>query len=218
MKMILFIFISTSFLLEAFPQTNGNEGFNFHFENRKKTGYYNTTQVSMLMGNRQITQQQSFYQTSTRNELQFSPSVTMTNGILSENWATGIGAGFEMFEHHLFPVFLDLRYTSNDNNASPFFALKMGYAFGNLTKKHYDNLSLDYEPFFVTNADFMNHGGFMLNPELGVKIPLSEKVDVLFTVAYRHQKLKTKVNQMSYEWVHKQSLNRLSFGMAFMFR
>jgi hypothetical protein len=206
---------------DAFSQPDVNTG-NFRFENRKKTGYYNTTQIGMLMGTRKIIQQQGFYQTSVRSELQFSPSVTMTHGILGENWATGIGAGFEMFSHNLFPFFLDLRYTPDDNNISPFFALKTGYAFGNLRKKHYANLGLEYEPFYVSDVYFRNYGGLMLHPEIGVKIPLSEKVDVLFTLAYRYQKIKTKVisglSWQNYEWEHKESLNRLSFGMAFMFR
>jgi hypothetical protein len=146
----------------------------------------------------------------------------MTNGTFNENWAKGIGVGFEMFEHYLFPLFADIRYNGQDNDVSPFFALKMGYAFGNFRKKHYSNMSFEYEPYYVTDAYFRNYGGLLLNPEIGVKIPLSEKVDLLFTMAYRHQIIKTKVMQnlgwQNYEWKHKESINRLSFGMAFMFR
>jgi len=67
----------------------------------------------------------------------------------------------------------------------------------------------------------MNHGGFMFHPEMGVKVPLSEKADLLFTVAYRYQRMQTVGTQhygMSYEWRHTEKMNRLSFGLAIMFR
>jgi hypothetical protein len=68
-----------------------------------------------------------------------------------------------------------------------------------------------------------------------VKVPLSGNADLLFTVAYRYQKIKSVVRQpmvyydtMIYdtyssngqfnEWTHKENLNRLSFGIAIMFR
>ena len=221
MKKVLFVILCVFPALCAFPQTNANEAINFGFENRKKEGYYNITQMGMLMGNRKITEQ-TFYVSNTRTQLQFSPSVTMTNGVLINNWAIGIGVGFEIYDHNLFPLFADVRYHFNDSRASPFFALKAGHSFGNFRKKHYDNMSLDYEPYFISDVDFKNYGGLMLQPEMGVKIPLSEKVDILFTVAYRRQKMKTKVtpnsNWYNHVWKHEEAKNRLSFNMAFMFR
>ena len=242
-------------MLDAFPQSNVNEGANIRFENRKKNGYYNTTQISLLMGNQLITEQAPYYYypyydsyasvmlypyssssklyypyyPNTRTELQVSPSVTMTNGYMfNEHWAAGIGVGFEIFDRNSFPFFADIRYTLCDNKVSPFFAVKTGYSFGNFKKKHYDNLYINFDPYYVINADFRNYGGFMLHPEMGVRVPLSENADLLFTVAYRYQKTKSKVRQdinylePSYyyynEWIHKASLNRLSFGVAIMFR
>ena len=63
----------------------------------------------------------------------------------------------------------------------------------------------------------------MLHPEIGVKVPLSGKSDLLFTVAYRHQALKSEVSREygpgNYErWEHKEKLSKLSFGIAIMFR
>ena len=218
-----------------------------NFENRKKKGYFNTTQISMLMGNKQVTERyysypylksissyanydvvsSYYYNYNTRTEMQVSPSVTMTNGYMfNEHWAAGIGLGFEIFDRNHFPFFADIRYTLWDNKISPYFAVKTGYSFGNLKKKHYRNLYFDHEPYHAYNADFRNYGGFMLHPEMGVKVPLSEKADLMFTVAYRYQKIKSKViqdNNYGYgyshdEWEHKASLNRLSFGVAVMFR
>jgi hypothetical protein len=213
MKKIAFIILFISLMPEALAQSV-NEGVDIRFENRKKKGYYNTTQISLLMGNRPIKEynQSNYY---SRTEL-FS-SVTMTNGIFNEQWAAGIGVGYEIFDRNLFPVFIDIRHTLRDNDVSPFFAFKMGYAFSG-SKKHYDNLMLHHQPYYINNAYYKRGGGFMLHPEMGVKIPLSQKADLLFTVAYRYQKTKSTVSQTHRNWEYKESLNRLSFGIAIMFR
>ena len=224
MKKFLFIILSALFILDAFSQSNANEGGSTRFENRKKKGYYNTTQIGLLMGNRKLSEQNSYnyYYNNTRNNMLVSPSVTMTNGYMfNEHWAAGVGFGFEIFEHNLFPVFIDIRYTLRGNDVSPFFAFKMGHAIGNLEKKHYDDLYLDSPPYSLNNAYFRNYGGFMIHPEMGVKFPLTEKADLLFTVGYRYQKIKTTVSQdfgQRYKWNHEVSMNRLSFGAAVMFR
>jgi hypothetical protein len=139
----------------------------------------------------------------------------------NEHWAAGVGAGIEIFDHNLFPVFVDIRRTVRDNDVSPFIALKMGYSFGNFIGKHYDDIYLNYEPFYANDVDFRNHGGIMIHPEMGVKIPLSEKTDLLFTVAYRYQRMKTTISQkygQRTEWGHTAGMNRLSLGTAIMFR
>ena len=211
MKKLVFIILFVSLIFDAFTQS-------INFENRKKEGYYNTTQISLLMGNRPINEYNQGGYYYPRTEM-FS-SVTMTNGIFDEQWATGIGVGFEIFDRNLFPVFIDIRRTLRDNDVSPFFAFKMGHAFGGF-KKHYDNLTLYHNPYYVNNADYKKSGGFMLQPEMGVKFPLNEKADLLFTVAYRYQKIKSKISQSfgwNQKWEYKESLNRLSFGAAIMFR
>ena len=237
MKKIFIVILSVFLIPDVFPQDS--KEINIRFENKKTKGYFNTTQIGMLMGNRQIADRYyypyfgvpilsssyiaPYYNYNTRTEMQVSPSLTMTNGYMfNEHWTAGIGVGFEIFDRNLFPIFADVRYTLWDNKISPFFAVKTGYAIGSFKKKHYDYLTLDFEPYYAYNADFRNYGGFMLHPEMGVKVPLSENADLLFTVAYRYQKIKSKVTQ-TYdiyfdEWKHKESLNRLSFGVAIMFR
>jgi len=237
MKKNILVILAAFLMHHVFPQSNENEGLTFRFENKKKKGYFNTTQISLLMGNRQINEQKdpyyylslssSPYNYNPRTEFQVSPSVTMTHGYrFNEHWAAGIGVGFELFDHNLFPVFAAIQYTLWDNRISPFFAFKTGYAFSSFKKKRYENLFLAFEPYYVSNADIMNYGGFMLHPEMGVIVPLSNNADLQFTVAYRYQKTKTTVtkNYTYYighyfdEWEHKVSLNRLSFGVAFMFK
>ena len=210
MKKIFFVIISALLIADAFPQSS-----DIRFENRKKSGYYNITQVGLLMGNRKLSER-NYY--TTRNLL-VSPSVTMINGCMfNEHWAAGVGVGYEIFDHNHFPVFADIRYTLWDNTVSPFFAIKMGHAIGNIRKKHYENLYLDYE---YNNVYFRNYGGLMLNPEIGIKAPISEKADVLFTVAYRFQRSRTTISQdfgQRYEWKRSVIISRLSFGVAIMFR
>jgi len=248
MKKFLFIILLALLMPVAFSQ-NVTKETNIRFEHKKKNGYFNITQIGMFMGNRQVAERypSPYYYSSypslssslyypyqypyhhyynTRTEMQTSPSLTMTNGYMfNEHWAAGIGVGFEIFDHNYFPVFADVRYTLWDNKISPFFAVKTGYSFGNFKKKHYDNLHLNHEPYYANNVDFRNYGGFMLHPEMGVKVPLSENADLMFTAAYRYQKIKSKVTQKFdynphyyHEWEYKASLNSLSFGIAIMFR
>ena len=203
-------------------------------DNRKKKGYFNTTQIGMLRGNTQITERNYYYppwggmpsyNNDTRTEMQISPSLTMTNGYMfNEHWMAGVGVGFEIFDRNFFPVFADIRYTLWDSKVSPFFAVKAGYSFGDFKKKHYDALSLPYEPYTVGDADFRNYGGLMLHPEMGVKVTISDNADLLFSIAYRYQEIKTTITKKSDygpyydEWDHKESLNRLYFGIAIMFK
>ena len=214
MKNLLFTVLSAFLTSVVFSQsmTEVNAG------NRKKAGYYNTTQMAILMGNRPSNSQN--YYIVDANKMQFSPSVTMTNGYMfNEKWAAGIGVGLEIFDQNHFPVFAEIRRTKWDENVSPFFALKIGHAFGSFRKKHYDHLYLDWGSY--QNVYFMNYGGLMLNPEMGVKVPLSENADLLFTVAYRYQKTKTAVSEdygWHYNWERKENLNRISLGVAIMFR
>jgi len=63
----------------------------------------------------------------------------------------------------------------------------------------------------------------MFHPETGIKVPLNDNTDLMFTAAYRFQKLKTVArkdyeNGLFDEWEHNEDINRLSFGVAIMFR
>jgi len=204
MKKFLFILILPAFLMpDAFSQ------------------YFNTTQISILMGTRPL-QENNQYANCYDSRTEFFPSITMTNGkIYNEHWAAGFGVGYERFDRNLIPLFVDVRYTLWGNKVSPFFAFKTGYSIGDFKKKHYDQLTLTYDPYSIDNAYLRKDGGLMLHPEIGVRIPLSENAGLLLTVAYRYQKMKSKVSQdigPKNKWEHKENLNRMSFGVAMMFR
>ena len=207
MKKFFFIILPALFLSDAFSQEASE---------RKK--YFNTTQVSILMGHRPFDQNHYNQQ---RNQLHVSPSVTMTHGgFLNDSWSAGAGVGIELIDHNLFPLFAEVKYAPRRNAVSPFFALKIGHAFGT-NKKHYEYLLIDIWPYHFQNVYLKHHGGLMFQPEMGVRIPVDEKSDLMLSIAYRHQKTKTTVTEnfdAKREWERKANMNRLVLGVAFTFR
>ena len=192
MKRIYFINLLLLLTLSIFAQSgkevnlNGeNNEVNSSFNNRKEKGFYNIMHFSLLLGTSQFTDGPTYFRTAV------SPSFTITNGyIFNEHWAAGAGVGFEIFNYNLFPLFAEIRYTLWDHKISPFVVLKGGYSFANFKAKHYDELYLNWPPYNINDARFRNYGGFMFNPEVGVKVPLNENSDLLFTAAYRYSENK----------------------------
>jgi hypothetical protein len=249
MKKLYFIMI---LLLPAFgifaqsgKEDNSNKEKNeihSRFDTRKEKGFYNIMQVSLLFGNSQFTDMTSdypqyfttsstyiapdqiYYHPYTRTAMTVSPSFTITNGYMfNKHLAAGAGVGFEIFDRNLFPLFAELRYTLWDHKISPFVVIKGGYSFGNFKARHYDELYLNWPPYNIADTRFRQYGGLMVHPEIGVKVPLSENSDLMFTVAYRYQKTKSVArkeydNGQFDEWEHDEDINRLSFGLAIMFR
>ena len=216
---LCFIFSTVN---ESQAQDIYNSGATAQVVTKKKKGYFNSTQAALLMGTLKV-----YKGYASITEFQVSPSVTMTNGYMfNEHWAMGAGIGIEIFDCNFFPVFADIRYTFSDNKVSPFLAFKTGYAFCDFKTKHYDKISFNFPPYDVSDADVRYYGGFLLNPEVGVSISLNDNSDLLFTVAYNYRKTKTRVttetNIDDYynmnKWVNKAGLDRLSFGVAIMFR
>jgi hypothetical protein len=249
MKKIYFIILSLLPTFSIFAQSGKEVNLNVEnneihsrFDTRKEKGFYNIMQVSLLFGNSQLTEMTSYYtpyyinsspyvapdpgyyHPFTRTAMTVTPSFTITNGYMfNEHWAAGAGVGFEIFDYNLFPLFAELRYTLWDNKISPFVVVKGGYSFGSLKAKHYDELYLNWSPYYIADTRLRHYGGLMVHPEIGVKVPLSENSDLLFTVAYRYQKTKSVArkeydNGQFDEWEHNEDINRLSFGLAIMFR
>ena len=236
MKKILFVLLFALPMFEAFSQTDEMI--------KKKKGYFNATQIGLLMGNHLIYERPPYHFTypyyptypyipinsPTITEMQTTPFIAMTNGYMfNEHIAAGIGVGMDIFDFNLFPVFADIRLTLWDHKISPFLGFKTGYSFASAKKKNHEGaLFVDYLQGQVIEAYIRNYGGFMLHPEIGVKVPLSEKSDMMFTVAYRYQKTKTVASQTwetTQTWEtdyvereHKSILNRIAIGFAIMFR
>jgi hypothetical protein len=242
MKRIYFISLSLLLTLSIFAQTGKNDNLegknneiNSRFIDRKEKGFYNTMNVSLLFGAVQSADRSVYYTPyqppspvyyypDFRSDLTVAPSFTITNGYMfNEHWAAGAGVGFEIFSYNLFPLFAELRYSLWDNKISPFVVLKTGYSFAGFKARHFDELYLDWPPYYTNDASLRHYGGFMLQPEAGVKVPLNENSDLLFTAAYQYQKTKS-VARKEYdqgqfdEWEHKDVMSRLSLGIAIMFR
>ncbi len=230
----LTLFISMLFItMSSFAQFNSDNYEsvnNTSFDERKDKGYYGIMQVSMLLGNIPTFMSVPNYQFGgysyryTGTKMSLAPSFTMTSGYMFNNhWTAGAGVGFEIVDHNLFPLFAEVRYTLWDSKISPFFTIKSGYSFGNFKAKNHDELYLNWSPYYFNDVSLRHYGGVLFNPEIGVKVPLSENSDLMFTAAYRHQKTKSVVrkdydlNQFD-EWEHKENINRISFGIAIMFR
>jgi hypothetical protein len=225
MKKIYFINLCLLLTICIFAQSGkdvnlngGKNEVNSGFNDRKEKGFYNIMNFSLMLGTNQVTNGQ------TNSRIAVAPSFTSTYGyIFNEHWAAGAGTGFEIFNYNLFPFFAEIRYTLWDRKISPFAALKGGYSVADFKSKNYDILYMSWPPYNLNNASLRNYGGFMLNPEVGVKVPLNENSDLLFTAAYRYQKTKSlarkdNTNGQYDEWEHKEDINRLSFGIAIMFR
>lgn len=241
---ILTLLLTTGIFAQPKKEVNikvENQEIQSRFANRKEKGFYNIMQVSFMFGNSQTVDRipynmpgyssssplypnTVYYQPVALNTMAVAPSFTITNGYMfNKHWAAGAGVGFEVFDHNLFPLFAELRYTMWDQKISPFIALKSGYAFGGFKAIHYDELYLEWEPNYLNDAELRHYGGVMFHPEIGVKVPLNENCDLIFTAAYRVQKTKSVArkkydNGQFDEWEHTEDINRLSFGVAIMFR
>ena len=225
MKKICFISLGLLITLSIYAQSGkeinpeaGDNKVNSNFNNRKEKGFYNIMHVNLLFGTNQFNDGPTNFRTT------ITPSFTITNGhIFNEHWAAGAGVGMEIYKYNLYPLFAELRYTIWDFKISPFVVLKGGYSFADFNDKHYDELYLTWPPYNINDISLRNYGGLMLGPEVGVKVPLNENSDLLFTAAYRFQKTRSVArkeysNGQFDEWEHKESINRLSFGIAIMFR
>src|ERR1035437_154481 len=247
MKKICFISLSLFLAVSIFAQQEievnhkieKNE-IHARYDTRKDKGFDSIMQISLLMGNKQLTDRTTYtmpgntyvpsvtsnttyYYPYTSISLTVAPSFTITNGYrFDKHWAAGVGVGFEIFDRNLFPLFAEIRYTLWDDKISPFVVVKGGYSFGSFNSTHHDNLYLNWSPYYVNDARLRNYGGIMFNPEIGVKLPLNGNCDLMISAAYRYQKTKSVVRK-NYdetqfdEWEHKDDINRLSFSVAIMF-
>lgn len=109
--------------------------------------------------------------------------------------SVGVGIGFTPYNDplSLIPVFFDFNYRFSEGGVSPVLFLRAGY---NFAVKHDDSLLMD---------DFI--GGLLLNPGLGLELPLSSKFDLYLNAGYN-------IDNSSYEfqsWGNRTIINDLSF-------
>jgi hypothetical protein len=169
--------------------------------------YFNLTQLSFMIG------EENKFSPAKSN---MTPSVVIINGCRYDEFISiGIGVGMTALSYPVFPLFADIRFTLFKGNLSPVLALKGGYSFAKSKKEIFEN---DYY-----NMNYKNSGGGMFNPEIGIKIGMTDRSAFMLTIGYWYQHVKSemtnKQNDYYYNQTHNRSsdLNRLSFSIGFMF-
>lgn len=160
-----------------------------------KTGYYNLTDMGVLIG--------------TGNNNNSAPfSIMMVNGYrFNPHISSGLGVGIEFFSTPVIPLYIDTRYDFYDRSISPFAYLKGGYSFqvGENNSYYYEKIS--------------SKGGLMFGVGVGIRVSLGEKSQLIAGLGYRFQKL-----DYSYydEWTdddinRMEKFNRLAIRVGFVF-
>ena len=175
---------------------------------RAQTGYYNVTQLSFLIAEENA---------SSPIRSNMAPSVANISGYrFNEFVSMGVGIGMTALSYPIFPLFVDLRTSLVKGSFGPVVVVKGGYSFANSKKEIFPN---EYY-----NVGYKNRGGVMLNPEIGIKMPMTERADFMLTIGYWYQHvssdMKDKGGYNSYYQSHTRSsdLSRLSFSVSFMFK
>ena len=166
----------------------------------KELNYFNHTQVSLLVGE----------ESEDQSRKAIIPSFQNVTGIfLSKHIGIGLGVGVEPFEYVVFPVFINGDYFFNFSKTAPYFSVKAGYAFANSHKK------LNYAYYY---GDYTNKGGFMLNPEIWLRIKMPY-FDMTLSGGYRLQHLESRISPegSQYTYKHKVDYNRATFTLGIMF-
>jgi len=170
-------------------------------------GYFNLTQLSFLIAD------ENEYSPIKSN---MAPSVVTVHGHrFNEHFSLGAGVGVTAMSYLIFPVFADFRVTFLKGDLSPVVSVKGGYAFANSKK----------ETFQEYYGDFKNTGGAMFNPEIGFKIPMTDRANFMLTVGYWYQHVRSEIRNKpdNFDYgigTHNRTsdLNRLSFSVGFMFK
>jgi len=169
-------------------------------------GYYNLTQLSFLIA------EANEYSPIKSN---MAPSVVNINGYrVNDYFSMGIGVGMTALSYVIFPVFADFRVNLSTGNMTPVLALKAGHAFANNKKEIFQGQYY---------GDYRNRGGWMVNPEIGFKVPMTERSDFLLTIGYWYQHVESEIKSNTgyyYAQTHNRvsDLNRLSFSVCFLFK
>ena len=167
--------------------------------------YYNLTQLSFLIAEENE---------SSPIRSNMAPSVVTINGFrYNEHFSLGLGVGMTAMSYVVFPVFADFRFTLLKGDLSPVVALKGGYAFAKSKKEIF---SKEYY-----NVTYKNSGGGVFNPEVGLKMKMSDRADFMLTLGYWYQHVASEMREeYGYRVKHRRvsDLNRLSFSIGFLFK
>lgn len=162
----------------------------------KSSGYYNISDLGLLMGNDGV------YSTVTIS------AQTVSGYRFNEHWSLGLGVGIESFSVPLAPVFIEGRYYLLKKRFTPFIALQGGYG-------------VPLENYIGNDGKRINRGGVMFNPMVGIKHQVSKNIGLTFSGGYRYQQ---SITNQNYWWFSegdtgliRTEYNRIVFRLGFIF-
>jgi hypothetical protein len=128
----------------------------------KKRGFINLTEINFSPGIGNVNTE-----TLTYKNADFSFGFRTVNGYqINEHLSLGLGIGIDKYKYStLLPITFDARATILKGKVSPVFTANIGYSVGLNEVK----------------------GGFVINPQFGIKTYLSENVAYLFNLGYKWQ-------------------------------
>ncbi len=176
-----------------------------------KTGYYNLTEMGVLVGNSNNSKSAPFTLMNVNN-CQFA------NGL-----AAGIGVGVHFFNETYLPVVADVRYFLRKQGPMPFVNLQTGYSIpigGDYSQTYYYAYDLMVRPGIWPNPnptaqDVSARGGFLINPSIGFQTKINENLALTFSAGYsylRHRYGKDETYKLDVDY------NRLSLKIGLQFK
>lgn len=157
-------------------------------KNTKKHGFTNITELSLALGIADSKEGVSFG-IQTINGYQFNPNLN-----------AGFGIGIDRYETYTtFPMFIDFRINFLSSSVSPFFEAAGGYS------------------FFAPDGPYNFRGGLLLNPSIGVKLFVSSKTALNFSIGYKRQENTYRFSSggVIFNSKLKESMINLKFGATF---
>ncbi|WP_295937175.1 hypothetical protein [uncultured Alistipes sp.] len=120
---------------------------------------------------------------------------------LAHRWAVGAGTGISFYEKTLIPLFGGVRYQiGRTRRLTPYLEIGAGYSFATASRAN---------------------GGFFLNPSVGVRYPLKNRMRLQFAVGYELQeleRLKTHTDEFfSKSFAEKLSHHSISLRLGLLF-
>ena len=180
--------------VQTVESIDSRESTTLAFGNKK--GYYNVTDVGLLMGN------DGLYSTVAVS------AQTVSGYMFNQHWSMGLGLGIESFNVPLAPIFLEGRYYPFKSRFSPFFALQSGYG-------------IPLENYIGNDRKRVNRGGFMLNQLIGIKHQVTRNIGMVLSGGYRYQQ---SISNQNYWWftdgdtgLIRTHYNRFVFRLGFIF-
>ena len=170
-------------------------GFRKSYIPSEQSGYYNRTDMGVLIGSGNNTQNAIF-------------SLQMVNGYQYRGKLySGLGIGIEFYDQAAVPLYADLAYYFSRRSVSPFLRGSIGYT-----------ISLeDPEPNWGMSVE--NVGGLLYAVGLGTSIRINQHNALALSLVYRFQSLKSieTTDWNSEQITINRQFNRISFRIGFVF-